>query len=103
MQLAAHYHLFLSAACAYAQIYFHPVQRAYRRFQGEVKPARGAEEFKFKSVALEDPGRTMGKAWLRAPPGAQAAEGLSRAFASLNFERGLRGCVAVLPAVLSDL
>ncbi|EIE21229.1 hypothetical protein COCSUDRAFT_57137 [Coccomyxa subellipsoidea C-169] len=76
---------------ALRKIYFHPVQRAYRRFQGEAKPPRGAEEFKFKSVALEDPGRTMGKAWLRAPPGAQAAEGLSRAFASLNFERGLRG------------
>ncbi|EIE21230.1 hypothetical protein COCSUDRAFT_54166 [Coccomyxa subellipsoidea C-169] len=45
----------------------------------------------FRAVVLADPGRAMGKSWLRAAPGAQSAVGLSRAVAALNFERGLRG------------
>ncbi|CAL8466158.1 g5694 [Coccomyxa elongata] len=43
----------------------------------------------FKAVALEDPGRAMGKAWLHGFPSAQSSEGLSRAIATMNFERGL--------------
>ena len=55
----------------------------------------------FRAVVLADPGRAMGKSWLRAAPGAQSAVGLSRAVAALNFERGLRRRVPS-PACFSD-
>ncbi|BDA51033.1 hypothetical protein COCOBI_17-2530 [Coccomyxa sp. Obi] len=72
---------------ALRKVYFHPVERASREFYGEVKAMTGTEGF--KAVALKDPGRAMGKAWLRGAPGAKSSKGLSRAAASMNFDRGL--------------
>ncbi len=42
------------------QVHFHPVQRAFMSgFRGEIKAMTGTEGF--KAVALDDPGRAMGK------------------------------------------
>ncbi|BDA51036.1 hypothetical protein COCOBI_17-2560 [Coccomyxa sp. Obi] len=50
---------------ALRKVYFHPVQRAYTCFRGEVKAMTGTEGF--KAVALDDPGRAMGKCKLISP------------------------------------
>lgn len=75
------------------QLYFYPVQRDFALLHGKVTGTEGLE-----GIALADPDRTMGKAWLHAVPRAQPADGLSRAIAYLNCNRGLRRrAVASLP------